>query len=132
MLFAEAAQATPALIVIEDLDRCYPLNSEKHAEAKISLQQLLNHLDGVGSQNGIVVVATANNPAILDPAILRRPGRFDRVVGFQNPSTELRERRTSRHARGRPTGSRSRNSGRFTFWLGSSPSKKTARSTPPA
>jgi hypothetical protein len=92
MLFAEAAQATPALIVIEDLDRCYPLNSEKHAEAKISLQQLLNHLDGVGSQNGIVVVATANNPAILDPAILRRPGRFDRVVGFQNPSTELRER----------------------------------------
>lgn len=90
-MFAQAAQATPAIVVLEDLDRFYPL-SEKEPEAQISMQQLLNHLDGVGSQNGIVVVATANKPAILDPAILRRPGRFDRVVGFQNPSTELRER----------------------------------------
>jgi ATP-dependent 26S proteasome regulatory subunit len=28
---------------------------------------------------------------LLDPAILRRPGRFDRVVHFPNPSPELRQ-----------------------------------------
>jgi ATP-dependent 26S proteasome regulatory subunit len=91
-MFAEAAQSTPSLIVLEDLDRCFPANKEGESGCRISLQQLLNHLDGVGNQDGIMVVATANNPCILDPAILRRPGRFDRVVGFQNPSAELRER----------------------------------------
>jgi ATP-dependent 26S proteasome regulatory subunit len=45
----------------------------------------------VGTGEGIVVVATANEPAILDPAILRRPGRFDRVVCFPNPNAELRQ-----------------------------------------
>ena len=91
-MFAEAAQSTPAIIVLEDLDRCFPADKDKEQECHISLQQLLNHLDGVGNQDGIIVVATANNPCILDAAILRRPGRFDRVVGFQNPSAELRER----------------------------------------
>ena len=37
-----------------------------------------------------MTVATANEPTILDPAILRRPGRFDRVVHFPNPSAVLR------------------------------------------
>ncbi|MHB1937717.1 MAG: AAA family ATPase [Acidobacteriaceae bacterium] len=91
-MFAEAAQTTPSIIVLEDLDRWFPGNKEEESGCRISLQQLLNHLDGVGNQDGIIVVATANNPHILDSAILRRPGRFDRVVGFQNPSAELRER----------------------------------------
>jgi ATP-dependent 26S proteasome regulatory subunit len=50
----------------------------------------LNCLDGVATGEGIVTVATANEPTILDPAILRRPGRFDRVVHFPNPSAVLR------------------------------------------
>ena len=33
---------------------------------------------------------TANDPTALDPAILRRPGRFDRVVEFPAPDGELR------------------------------------------
>jgi ATP-dependent 26S proteasome regulatory subunit len=37
-----------------------------------------------------VVVATANEPAVLDSAFLRRPGRFDRVVHFPNPNAHLR------------------------------------------
>jgi hypothetical protein len=36
------------------------------------------------------VVATANDPTCLDPAILKRPGRFDRVVQFRNPDADLR------------------------------------------
>jgi ATP-dependent 26S proteasome regulatory subunit len=92
MMFNEAAQSTPAIIVLEDLDRCYPVDKEVETDSKIPFQQLLNHLDGIGSQDGIIVVATANNPGILDAAILRRPGRFDRVIGFQNPSAELRQK----------------------------------------
>jgi ATP-dependent 26S proteasome regulatory subunit len=36
------------------------------------------------------VLATANQPEQLDPAIPRRPGRFDRVVPFQLLNVELR------------------------------------------
>lgn len=56
----------------------------------MSFQTLLNCLDGVGTQDGVIVVATANNPTHLDPAILKRPGRFDRVVHFRNPDASLR------------------------------------------
>jgi ATP-dependent 26S proteasome regulatory subunit len=52
---------------------------------------LLNCLDGVDTGERIIVVATANEPTILDPAILRRPGRFDRVVHFLNPDFGLRQ-----------------------------------------
>jgi len=38
----------------------------------------------------VIVVATANDPTCLDAAILKRPGRFDRVVQFRNPDSDLR------------------------------------------
>lgn len=39
-----------------------------------------------------MTIATANEPTALDPAILRRPGRFDRVVHFPTPDRDLRLR----------------------------------------
>jgi ATP-dependent 26S proteasome regulatory subunit len=35
-------------------------------------------------------IATANDPTCLDAAILKRPGRFVRVVQFRNPDADLR------------------------------------------
>jgi SpoVK/Ycf46/Vps4 family AAA+-type ATPase len=89
-LFAAASESTPALIILEDLDRAFPTEGKQTRERKVSFQTLLNCLDGVGSQDGVIVVATANNPTHLDPAILKRPGRFDRVVQFRNPDASLR------------------------------------------
>lgn len=88
-LFELAVKNRPSMVLLEDLDRAFPKTGE--TKSRISLQQLLNNLDGVGTGEGIVVVATANEPTILDPAILRRPGRFDRVVHFPNPSAVLRQ-----------------------------------------
>jgi hypothetical protein len=87
-VFERAVNDAPAMILLEDIDRAFPRTGE--SKAKVSLQQLLNCLDGVATGEGIVTVATANEPTILDPAILRRPGRFDRVVHFPNPSAVLR------------------------------------------
>ena len=87
-VFERAVSHAPAMILLEDLDRAFPRAGE--SRSKVSLQQLLNCLDGVATGEGIVTVATANEPTILDPAILRRPGRFDRVVHFPNPSSALR------------------------------------------
>ena len=69
--------------------------------SNITLPHLLNCLDGLSMQTGIVVVATANDPTTLDPAILKRPGRFDRLAAFRLPSVELRAvylRRLTRNA----------------------------------
>jgi ATP-dependent Zn protease len=44
----------------------------------------------MGSQDGVIVVAAANDSMSLDPAILKRPGRFHRVVQFGNPDADLR------------------------------------------
>jgi hypothetical protein len=87
-LFDAALKDRPAMVLLEDLDRAFPRDGKSHTN--ISLQYLLNTLDGVASGEGIVTVASANEPALLDPAILRRPGRFDRVVHFANPGPLLR------------------------------------------
>lgn len=89
-LFDDALTERPAMVLFEDLDRAFPRTGE--SRCGVSLQGLLNCLDGVATGEGLVVVATANDPAALDPAILRRPGRFDRVVRFPNPDPQLRER----------------------------------------
>ncbi len=88
--FEKAAKNTPALVILEDLDRAYPTEGKRTRERAVSFQTLLNCLDGVGTQDGIIVVATANDPTCLDPAILKRPGRFDRVVQLRNPDADLR------------------------------------------
>jgi ATP-dependent 26S proteasome regulatory subunit len=89
-LFQKAAENTPALVILEDLDRAFPTEGKRTRERAVSFQTLLNCLDGMGSQDGVIVVATANDPTCLDPTILKRPGRFDRMVQFRNPGADLR------------------------------------------
>ena len=89
-MFAIAAETTPALVILEDLDRAFPIEGTRTQERRVSFQTLLNCLDGVCTQDGVIVVATANDPTCLDAAILKRPGRFDRVVQFRNPDADLR------------------------------------------
>lgn len=78
------------MVILEDLDRAFPSEGKRTKERTVSFQTLLNLLDGVATRDGIIVVATANDPTCLDAAILKRPGRFDRVVQFRNPDAELR------------------------------------------
>jgi hypothetical protein len=89
-LFQRAGENTPALIILEDLDRAFPIEGKRTKERTVSFQTLLNCLDGLASQDGVIVAATANDPTCLDAAILKRPGRFDRVVQFRNPDPDLR------------------------------------------
>lgn len=89
-MFQLAAKSAPSLIVLEDIDRAFSKGATQLAPTRVSLSSLLNCLDGVGTQEGVIVVATANDPTALDPAILRRPGRFDRIVEFRVPDCKLR------------------------------------------
>lgn len=90
-VFDEAGRRAPSLVLFEDLDRLYGQTMTRDNRTRITLQHLLNCLDGLAQHEGVIVVATANDPTALDPAILRRPGRFDRAVPFRPPAASLRQ-----------------------------------------
>src|SRR5205814_921195 len=52
----------------------------------------LNELDGFAKNTGILTVASANDPAKLDPALVNRPSRFDRRYLFALPELQERHR----------------------------------------
>ena len=78
-----ANQQSPAVLVLEDLDKLIESN-------RISLAHLLNLLDGLREYKGVLVLATSNEPQKLDPALLYRPSRFDRIWKFPLPGYEQR------------------------------------------
>jgi hypothetical protein len=78
-----AEKYTPSVVLLEDLDRI--------VQAKgISLSHLLNLMDGLRALNGVLFIATCNEPDKLDPALIHRPSRFDRVWRFELPKYEQR------------------------------------------
>ena len=76
-----AEKYTPAVVLLEDFDRIIQAKD-------ISLSRFLNLLDGLKVLNGVLVIATCNEPDKLDPALIHRPSRFDR--GFERPKYEQR------------------------------------------
>lgn len=91
-VFKEASQNAPAIVLFEDIDRMFGKNdaNSDYNATHVTLDGLLNVLDGAGEYDGIVVIATANNHEVLDPAIKHRPSRFDRVIEFKDPDLEQR------------------------------------------
>jgi len=83
MLFHEASKSAPAMVILEDMDSLT-------AQSSITRSALLAQLDGVGSKNGLLIIGTTNNAAEIDPALVHRPSRFDRVWHFPLPNYALR------------------------------------------
>jgi len=52
---------------------------------------LLNELDGLAQNDGILTIATTNHPERIDDAILNRPSRSDVKYHFDLPTHELRK-----------------------------------------
>lgn len=80
---SEAAREEPCVLFIDEIDALCPRRSSSIGAPENRLvAQLLTLMDGIGSDDGLVIIGATNRPDALDPA-LRRPGRFDREV--QNP-----------------------------------------------
>lgn len=75
---ADLLQRTPprSLILIEDIDAFFVAREKQDARIEVSFSGLLNALDGVGAQEGRIVVLTTNHRERLDAALIR-PGRID-------------------------------------------------------
>lgn len=102
-LFAQARQAAPCIIFIDELDALgrarTPFSGFGGSDEKEqTLNQLLAELDGFDPRVGIVLLAATNRPEILDPA-LTRAGRFDRQLVLDRPNRTGREEILKVHLR---------------------------------
>jgi cell division protease FtsH len=77
-IFNMARRYAPSIIFMEDID-FLAQNRSSSSFARIT-GELLNQLDGIEDNKGIVVVATTNHQELLDEAIVHRPGRFDVMI----------------------------------------------------
>jgi cell division protease FtsH len=107
-LFAQAKEAAPAIVFIDELDAIGRSRTAGVAgfsggndEREQTLNQILTEMDGFDSSTGVIVIAATNRPEVLDSALLR-PGRFDRRVAVQPPDRAGREQILRVHARGVP------------------------------
>lgn len=81
-IFTRARAMAPCLLVFEDLDSLVGENVRSY---------FLNEVDGLETNDGILMLGSTNHLDKLDPAISRRPSRFDRKYHFALPRLQERE-----------------------------------------
>lgn len=83
--FALAQARAPSVLLLDDMDSITK-------DSFVSRASLLSMLDGLKSSKGVLVVGSSNHPEEIDPALMHRPSRFDRVWTFPVPDKALRQR----------------------------------------
>lgn len=85
--FAEATAAAPCILFIDEIDSAGSrFGSDVHGPSyrRQVVNGFLLAVDQLTAAGGVILVGACNDPAALDPAILR-PGRFDRHVEVPLP-----------------------------------------------
>jgi transitional endoplasmic reticulum ATPase len=103
-LFAQARQASPCVIFIDEIDTLAPARGSYQGDSGVSdrtIGQLLTELDGVKSAEGILLVAATNRKESLDPALLRS-GRIELHMKVDLPKADSRRSILEVHNRDRP------------------------------
>lgn len=81
-IFSRARTMAPCLLIFEDLDSLVTDKIRAY---------FLNEVDGLESNDGICMIGSTNHLNKLDPAIAKRPSRFDRKYHFGLPGLAERE-----------------------------------------
>ena len=92
-IYQMARELNPSIILFEDIDY---IGKSRESYRDTSFDkitgELLNQMDGVESNEGIITLASSNYPKSLDKALRNRPGRFDIRVRFELPDADLRKK----------------------------------------
>ena len=89
-LFAEARKNAPSLVLIDEIDAIARSRQSTHGELEQRIvTSLLAEMDGLSDTGEVIVVATTNEPDLLDQA-LRRPGRLDFELHIGAPDCAAR------------------------------------------
>jgi transitional endoplasmic reticulum ATPase len=101
-VFEEAAENSPAIIFIDEIDSIAPKRGETSGDVERRVvAQLLSLMDGLEERGQVTVIGATNRLDSLDPA-LRRGGRFDREIEIGVPDKDGRLEVLQVHTRGMP------------------------------
>lgn len=105
-IFETARRNTPCVLFFDEIDALGASRSDmKTSGTRHLINQFLQELDGIDSDNeGVLVLGATNAPWHLDAAF-RRPGRFDRIIFIPPPDEEAREKILELKLAGKPVGS---------------------------
>lgn len=84
MLFEAARALAPCIVFIEDMD-LFGRDRGAFGHDGHVLNEFLACLDGAVANNGVVVMASTNDIASMDEALVDRPGRFDVKIEMPFP-----------------------------------------------
>jgi len=90
-IFKKARQTAPCILFFDEIDAIAPRRGGGY-DARVTeriVNQLLTSMDGIESNDGLIVIGATNRPDILDPALLRA-GRFDRLLLVGPPDEKAR------------------------------------------
>jgi transitional endoplasmic reticulum ATPase len=99
--FERASENAPAIIFLDELDSIAGERDSGGDMENRVVAQLLTLLDGLDSDEEVVVIGATNRVDAIDPAI-RRGGRFDREIEIGVPSEQGRREILDVHTRDMP------------------------------
>ncbi len=101
-MFEQAKKCAPCLLFIDEIDAVgrsrFSGIGGGHDEREQTLNALLVEMDGMETQEGIIILAATNRPDVLDPALMR-PGRLDRQIVLDLPDINGRNEILNVHAK---------------------------------
>ncbi|WP_407320311.1 ATP-binding protein [Isoptericola halotolerans] len=103
-LFQRARALAPAVLFLDEVDAIGGKRTQYSGSSgmRTVVNQLLQEMDGMGSDNdGLFVLGATNHPWDVDSALLR-PGRFDRMILVLPPDAPARRAILRHYLEGRP------------------------------
>ena len=88
-IFETARRYAPTVLILEDIDALGITTQRGYGGSGAGLSTLLNCMDGINSNNGVITIATSNHPEHMDWALIARPGRFDVRMDYPYPDHAL-------------------------------------------
>ena len=88
-IFELSRRYAPTVLILEDIDALGITAQRGEGGSGAGLSTLLNCMDGINSNNGVISVATSNHPEQMDWALIARPGRFDVRIDYPYPEKDV-------------------------------------------
>jgi SpoVK/Ycf46/Vps4 family AAA+-type ATPase len=102
-LFNNARKTAPVILFFDEIDTI-GVRRERHVGDSVTprlLSLMLSEMDGLASEDGVIVVGSTNVPHLLDKALLR-PGRFDKLIFVGLPDLRSRIEIFKIHCKNKP------------------------------
>jgi len=102
-LFNNARKMAPVILFFDEIDTI-GVRREQHVGDSVTprlLSLMLSEMDGLASEDGVIVVGSTNVPHLLDKALLR-PGRFDKLIYVDLPDLRSRIEIFKIHCKNKP------------------------------